>query len=291
MELYLQFFINGIISGSIYALVASGFSVIYNTNKFMHFAHGHMVLLGGYIFYSLTLLNVPFVLAGLLAGFFLSIISIILFRLVYSRLQNKNASNVILLLSSIALLILIQNTIQIIYGGQVKVINLENNQIIEIAGAVITPVQIIIVSVCFALFFLLYLLLHRTILGKSMRAVANNSELAKIIGINEKRVKELSFIIGSFIAGIAGSLLALEQSLLPTVGVNLIIKGFTSAIIGGIDFVPASILGAYLLGIVENISIIYIPSEFKITISFGLLFLFLIFRPQGLLGQKASIKK
>ncbi len=292
MEIYLQFLCNGIISGSIYALVASGFSIIYNTNKFMHFAHGNMVLLGGYVFYSLVTSGVPLIIAGLVSACFLSILSVLMFRLVYSRLQSKNASNVILLVASIALLGLIQNVIQIIYGEQVKVIDLKgSNESLEIAGVIITPVQIVILVVCIFLFVGLYFLLNKTNLGRSMKAVANNQELAKIIGINEKAVKELSFIIGSFIGGIAGSLIALEQSLAPAHGVNLIVKGFTGAIIGGIEVVPASILGSYLLGIIENISIIYISSDFKITISFGLLFLFLIFKPSGLLGQKSSIKK
>ena len=292
MDIYLQFLCNGIIAGSIYALVASGFSIIYNTNKFMHFAHGNMVLLGGYIFYSLTSLGLPFILAGLISGCFLSLLSVVMFRLVYNKLQSKNASNVILLVASIALLALIQNVIQIIYGEKVKRIDLlQGNESLEIAGVFITPVQIAILIVCVFLFISLHFLLNKTKLGRSMKAVANNQELAKIIGINEKAVKELSFIIGSFIGGIAGSLIALEQSLSPSHGINLIVKGFTGAIIGGIEVVPASILGSYLLGIIENISIIYIPSDFKITISFGLLFLFLVFRPSGILGQKSGIKK
>ncbi len=291
LDIYFQFLINGIISGSIYALVASGFSIIYNTNKFMHFAHGNMVVLGAYFFYSFTLLNIPLVLSSLLAAIILSLLSVVFFRLIYNPLKNKNASNIILLLSSIALLILLQNGIQLAYGGQVKVVDLEGNEGIEIWTAIITPLQIVIISVSLVLFIALYLILQKSNLGKKLRAVANNPELARIIGIDEKKVQEQSFIIGSFIAGIAGSLIALEQSLSPAIGVNFIVKGFTGAIIGGIDFIPASILGSYLLGIIENISIIYIPSDYKITISFGLLFLFLVFRPRGILGEKTSIKK
>jgi len=123
-----------------------------------------------------------------------------------------------------------------------------------------------------------------------MRAVSDNKELAAIAGINQKRVSDYSFIIGSVLAGIAGILIGLEQNLEPTMGTTLIIKGFTGAVIGGITSVPASILGSYLLGLAENYGIWFLPSGFKDAIAFAILFLFLLFKPNGLFGFNRGAK-
>lgn len=281
-----QFIINGVIAGSLYALIATGFSVIYNTNKFIHFAHGVVSILGGYFFYSLSQeLGWHYGVSGLIASLITGGIGVVLFRAIYLPLKRKNASNVIMLLSSIALLIVLQNLIQLIYGEQVKVIDVTTfNQSYDVLSGVITTVQIMIIFICIVLFIGLYFLVNKTGFGRSMRAVANNEELASIIGINVELIKSFSFFVGSFIGGLGGVLIALDQSLTPTKGAFFILKGFTGAIIGGLEFVSAAILGSYFLGLVENLSIIYLPSEQKLTVSFLLLFIFLIFRPHGFMG-------
>jgi len=124
----------------------------------------------------------------------------------------------------------------------------------------------------------------------NMRAVADNKELASIVGIDHRRVSDYAFFIGSSLAGIAGILIGLEQNLEPVMGTSLMIKGFTGAIIGGITSVPASIIGSYLLGLVENFGIWYLPSGYKDAIAFTLLFLFLLFRPSGMFGIDKGVK-
>jgi branched-chain amino acid transport system permease protein len=128
--------------------------------------------------------------------------------------------------------------------------------------------------------------MKKTKLGKAMRAVADNKDVAEVVGISAEKIYSWSFIIGSAIAGIAGILVGLEQNLEPTMGTNLMIKGFTAAIIGGIGSVPGSILGSFLLGLVENFGIWFLPSGYKEAIAFIILFIFLLFRPQGILGIK-----
>ena len=128
--------------------------------------------------------------------------------------------------------------------------------------------------------------MKKTKLGKAMRAVSNNKDVAEIVGINSETIYSWSFIIGSAIAGIAGILICLEQNLEPTMGTGLIIKGFTAAIIGGIGNVYGAVLGALLLGLAENFGILYLPSGYKDAIAFIILFVFLLFRPQGLFGTK-----
>ncbi|HHD92152.1 MAG TPA: branched-chain amino acid ABC transporter permease [Candidatus Portnoybacteria bacterium] len=222
----------------------------------------------------------------------LTIISASLFGLlmnatVYKQLRKRKASAVILLIASFALLILFESLILLLFGADVKTIGfIKIAKGLEFLGAIITPLQIIIIASSFILFGLLFLFIKRTKLGKAMRAVSDNKDVAEIVGISSEKIYNWSFIIGSAIAGIAAILIGLEQNLEPTMGTNLMIKGFTASVIGGIDSVPGAILGAFLLGFAENFGIWFLPSGYKDAIAFIILFIFLLFRPQGILGVK-----
>ncbi len=283
MEFYVQFFVNGLITGSIYAVIAAGFSLIYNTHKFVHFAHGGIVMVGGYLFYTLLQTGMPVVVAALLATLLSGFIASGLYEAVYAVLYKKAASNVIFLLAGIALLLFLQNTLQLFYGAQAKLVHVfTTTKTVTVFGAIITHVQIGVILFSGFLFVLLYLIMARTYFGRMMRAVADNSELALVVGIPCERIKRLAFFLGSCIGGFGGVLISLQDALVPSRGTHLIIKGFTGAVIGGMESVPASIIGSYLLGLIENGSIVFLPSEYKLTISFLLLFLFLSFSPGGL---------
>jgi branched-subunit amino acid ABC-type transport system permease component len=206
---------------------------------------------------------------------------------IYKKFRERKASNNILLIASFGLLILIESLILILFGADVKTINyIEVAKGIEIFGAIITPLQIFIVVSSIIIFIGLFFFMKKTKLGKAMRAVSNNKDVAEIVGINSETIHSWSFIIGSLIAGIAGILIGLEQNLEPTMGTSLIIKGFTAAIIGGIGNVYGAILGALLLGLAENFGIWYLPSGYKDAIAFVILFIFLLFKPKGLFGTK-----
>ena len=292
MSIFLQLLFNGIIAGAIYALVASGFSLIYSTNKFIHFAHGGVIALSAYFLYWLySQLGLNFYFTVLLTVLFSALFGYLLNRFFYKPFRTKKASASILLVSSIALLILLESVALLLFGADIKTIDLiKVNQGIEIAGAIITPLQIVIVLVSVALFFGLFLLMKKTKIGKAMRAVADNKEVAEIIGISAEKIYSWSFAIGSALAGVAAILISLEQNIEPTMGTNLIIKGFTGAIIGGVGSVPGAILGAFLLGLVENFGIWYLPSGYKDAIAFVLLFAFLLWKPEGILGIKKNHK-
>ncbi len=283
--MFLQLLINGLIAGAIYALVASGFSLIYSICKFVHFAHGAVIAVAAYILYALfSLLGMNFWLAVILTIILISIFGSVM-NLIYKQLRKRKASNVILLIASFALLILIESLILLFFGADVKTIGfIKIAKGLEILGAIITPLQIFIVISSFILFALLFFLMKRTKIGKAMRAVSDNKDVAEIVGISSERIYMWAFIIGSAIAGIGGILIALEQNLEPMMGTHLIIKGFTAAIIGGIGNIPGAILGAFLLGFSENFGIWFLPSGYKDAIAFVILFIFLLFRPQGILG-------
>jgi len=292
MGIFMQLLVNGLIAGAIYALVASGFSLIYSTAKFVHFAHGAVIAFSAYILYQLfSVWGLNFGFAVVLTILLTSLFGLLMNMTVYKALRKRNASGVILLIASFALLILIESFILIFFGADVKTIGfIKVAKGKEVLGAIITPLQMFIIGVSVVLFISLFLFMKKTKIGKAMRAVSDNKDVAEIVGISSERIYNWSFIVGSAIAGIAGILVALEQNLEPTMGTGLIIKGFTAAIIGGIGNVPGAILGAFLLGFAENFGIWYLPSGYKDAIAFILLFVFLLFRPNGILGIKRSEK-
>lgn len=291
LSIGIQLLINSLIAGATYALVASGFSLIYSTNKFIHFAHGAVIAFSTYILYFLfSVLGINFGFSVALAITFASLLGYGLNLLVYKQLRKKKTSSVILLIASVSLLILLESLILILFGADVKTIGfIKVSKGIEFLGALITPLQLFIIVSSLILLAGLFLFMKKTKLGKAMRAVADNKDVAEIVGISSEKIYSWSFIIGSAIAGIAAILIGLEQNLEPTMGTNLMIQGFSAAIIGGIGSVHGAVLGAFLLGIVENFGIWYLPSGYKDAIAFILLFIFLLFRPQGILGVKIRV--
>lgn len=290
--MFFQLLINGLIAGAIYALVASGFSLIYATCKFIHFAHGATIAFSAYFLYFLfSGLGLSFGLSVIFAIIFAAFLGWLMNKLVYKELRKRKTSNVILLMTSFALLIFFESLILMLFGADVKTIGfLKIARGLDFLGAIITPLQIVIIAVSLVLLVLLYFFMKRTKIGKAMRAVADNKDVAEVVGISSEKIYSWSFIVGSAIAGIAAILVGLEQNLEPMMGTNLMIKGFTGAIIGGIGSVPGAVLGSFLLGLAENFGIWFLPSGYKDAIAFVILFIFLLFRHQGILGIKRDDK-
>ncbi len=291
MSIIVQLLINGIIAGSIYALIASGFSLIYSVAKFMHFAHGSVVTVSAFFLFLLVgILKFPFALGAILTVVFGALLGLLINLVCYKPLRNRKATNAVLLIASLALFIFFQSLMIALFGADIKTIRRGAISTgINIFGGIITELQIIIVIVSVVLLVLLWLFMKKTKIGKAMRAVADNKEVAQTVGINPEKIYNITFIVGSAIAGIAAVLIALEQNIEPNMGFSLIIKGFTGSIIGGISSVPGAVLGSYLLGLVENLGIWYLPSGYKDAIAFFLLFIFLLIRPQGILGLKKGV--
>lgn len=289
---FLQLLINGLVAGSIYALIASGFSLIYSTNKFVHFAHGGVVSISAYILYLLfSKIGIDFYLAAFLTIISSAIIGYIINKIIYAPLRKKNASSSVMLVASLGILILIESLNLLFFGAELKTIQfITIKQGLNIFGASITLLQLFIVFISMSLFVGLYFFMKRSRIGMAMRAVSDNKNIAEIVGISSEKIYQWSFIIGSGIAGVAAILISLEQNIQPTMGTSLIIKGFTGAIIGGIGSVPGAVLGSLLLGFSENLGTTFLLSGYKDAIAFILLFLFLLFRPQGIWGIKNTRK-
>jgi branched-chain amino acid transport system permease protein len=285
-----QLLVNGIIAGGIYALVALGFSIIYRTVKFFHFAHGVVYTAGAYIAYTLAIqLHVPFIIAFFLSMLFAGVLGVLIDRSVYSPLRRKKASNLIFLLAAFGVFVFLQNLIQLIYGAQI--FSLRTGLVTEgyhIFSTVITPTQITILLVSIVLMFALWAFIKKTKFGKAMRAVADDPMAANVVGINPEKIILLSFIIGSALAGAAGVLIALETNIEPTMGFSMILKGIIASIIGGIGSIPGAMFGGFFLGVAENLGIAWIPSGWKDAIAFAILLIFLLIRPRGILGIKSE---
>jgi len=285
-----QLIINGIIAGSIYALIAIGFTVIYRTVKFFHFAHGVVYTAGAYFAYTLIIsLHLNFILSFFLSIVLAAILGIAIDRFVYYPLRRQNASNLIFLLASFGVFIFIQNLIQLIYGAQILTIRTgpvkEGHHFL---GAVITDIQILILAVSIILMILLWIFIQNIRLGKAMRAVSDDPIAANIVGINPEKIILTSFAIGSALAGAAGILISFETNIEPTMGFSAILKGIIASIIGGIGSIPGAVLGGFFLGLAENLGIWKISAGWKDCIAFVILIVFLLIRPWGFLGTKTE---
>ena len=287
-----QLILNGIIAGSIYALIAIGFTVIYRTVKFFHFAHGVVYTAGAYFAYTLIIsLHLSFAFSFFLSIVVAAILGVAIDRSVYYPLRQQNASNLIFLLASFGVFIFLQNLIQLIYGAQI--LTIRTGPIKEghhFLGAVITDIQIVILAVSVILMILLWLFIQRTRLGKAMRAVSDDPIAANVVGINPERIIRSSFAIGSALAGAAGILISFETNIEPTMGFSALLKGIIASIIGGIGSIPGAVLGGFFLGLAENLGIWKISAGWKDCIAFVILIIFLLIRPWGILGTKSARK-
>jgi len=285
-----QLVLNGLITGSIYALVAVGFTIVYRTMRFFHFAHGVVYAIGAYLAYTLAIsLGLNPVLSFLLASAFAGVVGVGIDRFVYYPLRRQKAANLVFLIASFGVFIFIQNLIQLIYGTQI--LTLRTGPVKEghhILGAVITDIQILIIAASLVLFVLCWLFIQKTKLGKAMRAVSDDPVGASVVGIHPEKIIFASFAIGSVLAGAAGILISLETNIEPTMGMNAILKGIIASIVGGIGSIPGAMFGGFFLGLAENLGIWKISAGWKDCIAFLILIIFLLLRPGGIFGIKTK---
>jgi branched-chain amino acid transport system permease protein len=290
MTYYLQLILNGVIAGSIYALFAVGLTMVYGVFRFINFAHGELIAWGAYLalLFTQTLLSLPIYYAFPPALALTVVIGLAQDRYVYRPLRHSN--RITLLIASIGLSYLLRNGIRIIWGSDLMTYGLEPTRGIAFAGLSITPTQILMMVA--AVFFLgsLYFILTRTMLGKSLRAVADNMELAAIMGINMKRVSLTVWALASVFAGVGGILLALDTNLEPIMGLTNLIKAFAAVLLGGAGNVWGALLGGLCIGIAENLGVAFFSPGYKDLISFAVIILVLLFRPRGIFGILEGVR-
>lgn len=287
----LEQLINGLQTGSIYALIALGYTMVYGIAKMINFAHGDIIMIGAYSLYvAIDLLNMPVILAILFTTAICAVLGVLIEKIAYKPLRRAprlavliTAIGVSFLLQSVALLIFKATPIP--FASVVKVSSVHIGSI-TISGTAIVTLLVTIVSMT-----LLTLFIHKTKAGSAMRAVSEDQDAAELMGINVNQTISLTFAIGSALAAIAGILyISQYESLRPTLGALPGIKAFVAAVLGGIGSVPGAMLGGILLGLIESLSKAYISTQLSDAIVFGVLVLVLLLKPSGLLG-KDTIEK
>lgn len=295
MTIIPQLIVNSIIAGSIYALVALGFNLIYGTTRFFNLAHGILATIGGYVVFYFTktvgLGLIPSAVIGVLAA---GIISYLLDKFIFQTLRKRKASSMVLLVASLGIMTALQAIVAIIFtsqfqtlstGSDTKVFELFCNETTQQCAAVITQVQVVILISSFIIMLGLMLLLKKTKFGKAVRAVSDEEDVAKIVGINTNKIINWIFFIGSAIAGFAGIMVGLDTGIEPTMGLSLLLKGVIAAIIGGVGSIYGGVIGAFVLAFIENFGIWKISGEWKDAIAFAVLLIFLLFRPHGIIKK------
>ena len=288
----LQVIANGLISGCVYALIALGFGLIYKTTRVLHLAHGAVYTASAYAFYFFL---IPLSLSPLLSVILALIIGIILGiateSFLYYPLYKQKAPFAISFIASMGIYLFLINFIAMLFGNEVKILQPGLEKTYQALGVILTRTQIIEVLVFIVVFSLFYLFMKKSGLGRLIRALSNNPELATVLGINVKKTRVLVFGLGSLLASISGLLVALDIGVDPNIGFQAVLVSAIAVIIGGVDVFEGAVFGAFLLGLVQNITVWKLSARWQEAITFGILILFLLLRPQGILSYKKRMEE
>ena len=288
MDIAVQILLNAVIAGAIYTLIALGFNLIYSTARFFDLGYGAIIATGGYaVFFFYKILNLPLVPTIALGVVLAGALGFVVEKLVYRPLRKRKASGTVLLVASLGVLTVVQAIIAILFSSQFQTLakDIGGQQTFTIFGGVMTQTQVFIFVAGLIIMAALALALRYTLFGKAVRAVADDEEVAQIVGINSERIVGWVFFIGAAIGGLSGVAVGFDTGLQPTMGMSLLLKGVIAAIIGGIGNPYGGVLGAFLLAIIENLGAWQFAGEWKDAIAFSVLIVFLLFRPQGILKR------
>ena len=289
---FLSYLISGISLGSIYAIIALGYTMVYGIAKMLNFAHGDIIMIGGYVsFCSMYYLNLPPIVATLLAVIACTVLGIVIERLAYAPLRS--APSLAVLITAIGVSYFLQNSALLIWKAAAKTyppvvtgaVQLFNGQL------TISYISLLTIAACIVIMLALTWFTGRTKLGKAMRACSEDKGAAQLMGINVDATISMTFAIGSGLAAIAGVLLcSAYPTLVPTTGSMPGIKAFTAAVFGGIGSIPGAFLGGLLLGIIEIFAKAYISTQLSDAVVFAVLIIVLLVKPAGLLGKQIREK-
>jgi len=288
---FLQQLINGLALGSVYALLALGYTMVYGIIQLINFAHGEIYMIGAFAgFYSASTLKLPLLPTLLVAMAVSALAGIIIEKIAYKPLRNS--PRITLLITAIGVSLFLQNAMRILVGSNPKPFpDLINAGTINIGSIQIEVKTILMFAVSAFLVILLQFIVYKTKVGKAMRASSQDMEAASLMGINVDNTISLTFAIGSALAGIAGVLVAISYpSITPYMGVMPGLKSFVAAVLGGIGSIPGALLGGIAIGLLETFSKAYISTNFSDAIVFAVLIIILLIKPAGLLGKKANVK-
>ncbi len=288
---WLQQLVNGISIGSIYALIALGYTMVYGIIKLINFAHGDVFMLGAFIgFYAVAKWDVGFFPALIISMVVCAIIGVIIERIAYKRLRS--ATRIAALITAIGVSLLIEYTVIFFRGASPEAYpDVLPKVTIDLFGASISSLSIVIIAVTVVLMLLLQFIVHKTKIGKAMRAVSHDADAARLMGINVDNTISATFAIGSALAGAAGVIFGVYYTRVePLMGVLPGLKAFIAAVLGGIGSIPGAAVGGYVLGIVETIVSAVGYSLWRDAAAFIILIIILIVKPSGIFGKHAREK-
>jgi branched-chain amino acid transport system permease protein len=285
-----QLLATGLAMGSIYALVALGFVLIFNAVNVVNFAQGEFVMVPGFVaVWLISFLKIPFPFAYLLTLLFMAIFGIVFQRVAYYPLRNRSFLPVII--STIGVSIFLKNAAQLVFGAEPQLMpRPTSSNVLNLRGVCIDPQHVVIIVVTLILLVLQHLFFERTSLGKKMQATAQDKEMARLLGVRVSRMIVLTFIYSSMLGAVAGILIGPIFYVSKEMGAMLGLKAFCSTIVGGFGSIPGAILGGLFLGVIEVFSSYYISSAYRDAFAFIILILVLLLRPQGFFGEKIAEK-
>lgn len=290
---FISYLLSGISLGSIYAIIALGYTMVYGIAKMLNFAHGDVIMVGGYVsFMAMSSAGLPALPAVLLSVLVCTALGVVIERIAYKPLRGANSLAV--LITAIGVSYLLQNLALLIFGANPKsfssvvplpVLSLAEGKL-TISGETLTAIL-----ACVIVMISLTAFINKTRAGQAMLAVSEDKGAATLMGVNVNSTIALTFAIGSALAALAGVLLcSAYPTLTPTTGAMPGIKAFVAAVLGGIGSIPGALIGGLLLGVLENLSKAYISSKLSDAIVFSVLIIVLVVKPTGILGRKIMEK-
>ncbi len=285
----LQYLINGITQGSLYALVALGYTMVYGIVRLVNFAHGEFLMIGSFCGYFALQLHLPMYLSILVAMLGAGLAAVITERLIYRPIRS--AGRIPALITAIGASMFFQYGGQVIFGASPKTIPpVILEKIYNFGELTISNLQILILVVTTIVLIFLWWLTVKTKIGKAMRATSFNINAAELMGINTNKVITFTFFLGASLAGLAGMLMGYLTPLEPMMGTIIGLKAFVAAVVGGIGIIPGAALGGFILGIAENLVAGLYKSSYRDGVSFLILIVILLIRPSGILGKNIKEK-
>ena len=291
MENLLQQLINGVSLGSIYALIALGYTMVYGIIKLINFAHGDLYMVGAYVGYTMIqTVGLSLIPAIIISMLFTAILGVIIEKVAYKPLRG--ATRIATLITAIGVSYLLQNVMMYLMGAERRAFpSAVSKQIYRFGEITVSSQQIMIIVTTVVLMVALQIIVKYTKMGKAMRAVSTDMEAAQLMGINIDNVISFTFVLGSALAGAAGVLVGIYyNSIDPLMGVAPGLKAFVAAVFGGIGIIPGAMVGGYLIGIIETIVSAFGGSMFKDAVVYLILIIILIVKPAGLLGKNIKEK-